>query len=95
MLTRGLPESWHKSRPGPVAASLRPWCIGKSVFQGSINARYAAFRGGFRQERLAFEREADLTCKGEVARGRRNPSLSVMARIANMLTELVPKLLGD
>lgn len=37
------------------------------------------------QERLAFAAEIDLTYVGGIERGRRNPSLLVMARIANAL----------
>jgi transcriptional regulator with XRE-family HTH domain len=37
------------------------------------------------QEQLAFEAEIDLTYVGGIERGRRNPSLMVMARIADAL----------
>lgn len=37
------------------------------------------------QEQLAFEAEIDLTYVGGIERGRRNPSLLVMARIADAL----------
>lgn len=37
------------------------------------------------QEQLAFEAQIDLTYLGGIERGRRNPSLLVMARIANAL----------
>ena len=46
------------------------------------------------QEELAFRSEIDLTYLGGIERGRRNPSLLVMGRIADALrvglTELVP-----
>jgi transcriptional regulator with XRE-family HTH domain len=37
------------------------------------------------QEQLAFEAEIDLTYMGGIERGKRNPSLLVMARIADAL----------
>jgi transcriptional regulator with XRE-family HTH domain len=37
---------------------------------------------GLTQEQLAFEAEIDLTYVGGIERGRRNPSLLVMARIS-------------
>ena len=37
------------------------------------------------QEKLALESEIDLTYLGSIERGRRNPSLLVMARIARAL----------
>jgi transcriptional regulator with XRE-family HTH domain len=47
------------------------------------------------QEQLAFESEIDLTYVGGIERGKRNPSLLVMARIADALRVQLPKLLGD
>lgn len=47
------------------------------------------------QEQLAFEAEIDLTYVGGIERGKRNPSLMVMARIANALKVPLPKLLSD
>lgn len=47
------------------------------------------------QEQLAFEAEIDLTYMGGIERGRRNPSLLVMARIAKALSVPLPKLLSD
>jgi transcriptional regulator with XRE-family HTH domain len=44
---------------------------------------------------LAFEAEIDLTYVGGIERGRRNPSLMVMARIAEALKVPLPKLLAD
>ncbi len=40
---------------------------------------------GLTQEQLAFEAELDLTYVGGIERGRRNPSLLVMARLASAL----------
>jgi transcriptional regulator with XRE-family HTH domain len=47
------------------------------------------------QEQLAFEAEIDLTYVGGIERGKRNPSLLVMARIAKALGVNLPKLLSD
>ena len=45
------------------------------------------------QEQLAFAARIDLTYLGGIERGRRNPSLLVMARIAEALRVPLPKLL--
>jgi transcriptional regulator with XRE-family HTH domain len=47
------------------------------------------------QEQLAFEAEIDLTYMGGIERGKRNPSLLVMARIADALGVQLPKLLSE
>jgi transcriptional regulator with XRE-family HTH domain len=47
------------------------------------------------QEQLAFEAEVDLTYIGGIERGKRNPSLLVMGRIADALGVQLLKLLGD
>ena len=47
------------------------------------------------QEQLAFEAEIDLTYVGGIERGKRNPSLLVMARIAKALGVQTTKLLSD
>jgi transcriptional regulator with XRE-family HTH domain len=47
------------------------------------------------QEQLAFDAEIDLTYLGGIERGKRNPSLLVMARIADALTAPLPKLLSE
>jgi transcriptional regulator with XRE-family HTH domain len=47
------------------------------------------------QERLAFEAEIDLTYVGGIERGRRNPSLLVLCRIAQALSVHPTKLLAD
>jgi transcriptional regulator with XRE-family HTH domain len=47
------------------------------------------------QEELAFEAEIDLTYMGGIERGRRNPSLLVMARIAEALSVPLGKLLSE
>ncbi|MGZ3346339.1 MAG: helix-turn-helix domain-containing protein, partial [Caulobacteraceae bacterium] len=40
---------------------------------------------GMTQEQLAFESRIDLTYMGGIERGRRNPSLLVMSRVAEAL----------
>lgn len=47
------------------------------------------------QEELAFAAEIDLTYVGGIERGKRNPSLLVMARIADALHVAPAKLLAD
>jgi transcriptional regulator with XRE-family HTH domain len=47
------------------------------------------------QEQLAFDAEIDLTYMGGIERGKRNPSLLVMARIADALRVPLAKLLTD
>lgn len=47
------------------------------------------------QEQLAFEAEIDLTYMGGIERGRRNPSLLVMGRIADALSVPLPRLLSE
>jgi transcriptional regulator with XRE-family HTH domain len=47
------------------------------------------------QETLAFEAEIDLTYVGGIERGKRNPSLLVMARIAEALSVPLSKLLAE
>lgn len=48
---------------------------------------------GLTQEELAFRSGIDLTYMGGIERGRRNPSLMVMARIAKALNVELPVLL--
>ena len=70
---------------------MREWrsIIGKNV-------RRLRVEKGMTQERLAFAAELDLTYIGGIERGRRNPSLLVMARIADALeVELVELLDGS
>jgi transcriptional regulator with XRE-family HTH domain len=47
------------------------------------------------QEQLAFEAEIDLTYVGGIERGKRNPSLLVIARIAKALGVHPAKLLTE
>jgi transcriptional regulator with XRE-family HTH domain len=47
------------------------------------------------QEKLAFAAEIDLTYMGGIERGKRNPSLVVMARLAEASSVPLHKLLND
>jgi transcriptional regulator with XRE-family HTH domain len=47
------------------------------------------------QEQLAFDAEIDLTYLGGIERGKRNPSLLVMVRIAEALSVNLTKLLSE
>ena len=49
------------------------------------NVRELRLSRGLTQEQLAFEARIDLTYAGGIERGRRNPSLLVLARIASVL----------
>jgi transcriptional regulator with XRE-family HTH domain len=49
------------------------------------NVRRLRQIAGLTQEQLAFEASIDLTYVGGIERGRRNPSLLVMVRIAEAL----------
>lgn len=50
------------------------------------NVRRIRLDRGLSQEKLAFDSKIDLTYLGGIERGRRNPSLHVMARIADALS---------
>lgn len=69
---------------------MRDW---RAIF--GKNVRRCRQQRKLTQEKLAFEAEIDLTYMGGIERGRRNPSLLVMARIAEALGVQLPKLLGD
>lgn len=58
------------------------------------NVRRLRERRGLTQEQLAFDAEIDLTYLGGIERGRRNPSLIVLVRIANAL-KINPAVLLD
>ena len=47
------------------------------------------------QEELAFESKIDLTYMGAIERGKRNPSLLVMGRIADALAVPLHRLLTE
>ncbi len=59
------------------------------------NVRRFRQQRGLTQEQLAFEAEIDLTYVGGIERGRRNPSLLVMAKIADALSVPLSKLVSD
>jgi transcriptional regulator with XRE-family HTH domain len=59
------------------------------------NVRRLRQQRGLTQEQLAFEAEIDLTYMGGIERGERNPSLLVMARIAEALSVPLTKLLRN
>jgi transcriptional regulator with XRE-family HTH domain len=61
----------------------------------ATNVRRLRKQRGMTQEELAFEAKIDLTYMGGIERGKRNPSLLVMARIADALAVPLPKLLGS
>ncbi|SDT21726.1 Helix-turn-helix [Bradyrhizobium canariense] len=69
---------------------MRDWPV---VF--GKNVRKFRQQRGLTQEQLAFEAEIDLTYVGGIERGKRNPSLVVMARIADALSVALTKLLQD
>ena len=49
------------------------------------NVRRARLKAGLTQEQVALEAKIDLTYMGGIERGRRNPSVAVLARIAEAL----------
>ena len=59
------------------------------------NVRALRLAKGITQEQLAFAAELDLTYIGGIERGRRNPSLLVMARIAEALGAMLADLITD
>ncbi len=59
------------------------------------NVRRLRLKKGMTQEELAFETEIDLTYMGGIERGKRNPSLLVMGRIAKALSVPLTKLLRE
>jgi len=48
---------------------------------------------GLTQEEVAFRAKIDLTYMGGIERGKRNPSLMVMVRVAKALSAELPDLL--
>ena len=50
-----------------------------------LNVRRIRKERGLTQERVALESEIDLTYLGGIERGRRNPSVAVVGRIAAVL----------
>lgn len=70
--------------------TMRDWRV---VFGN--NVRKVRQQRKLTQEQLAFEAKIDLTYVGGIERGRRNPSLLVMARIADSLGMPLQKLLSE
>ena len=58
------------------------------------NVRRLRQQKGLTQEQLAFEAKIDLTYVGGIERGKRNPSLLVMARIADALSVPLTRLIA-
>jgi transcriptional regulator with XRE-family HTH domain len=69
---------------------MRDW---RAIFGRNVR-KYRQLRK-LTQEKLAFEAEIDLTYMGGIERGKRNPSLLVMARIADALSVPLARLLSD
>jgi transcriptional regulator with XRE-family HTH domain len=59
------------------------------------NVRRLRLQKGMTQEELAFAAEIDLTYMGGIERGKRNPSLLVMGRIAEALSVPLWKLISE
>lgn len=59
------------------------------------NVRRRRRERGLTQEQLAFEAQIDLTYVGGIERGRRNPSLLVIARLAAALNASPASLVTD
>jgi len=59
------------------------------------NVRRLRLQRGLSQEKLAVDSNIDLTYLGGIERGRRNPSLMVMVRIATALSVPLPDLLAS
>lgn len=59
------------------------------------NVRALRIAKGITQEELAFEADLDLTYVGGIERGKRNPSLMVMARLAEALNVTPIALLSE
>lgn len=58
------------------------------------NVKRLRLAKGLTQERLAFSSDLDLTYIGGIERGRRHPSLLVMARIAEALEAPLAELIA-
>lgn len=59
------------------------------------NVRKLRLQKGMTQEELAFEAKIDLTYVGGIERGKRNPSLLVLGRIADALSTPLAKLIAE
>ncbi|MGY4368444.1 transcriptional regulator with XRE-family HTH domain [Bradyrhizobium sp. LB1.3] len=65
------------------------------VSVGKNSAYSSAQQHRMTQEQLAFEADLDLTYIGGIERGRRNPSLLAIARIAAALSVSFVKLVSE
>ena len=63
-----------------ATSAMQDWC--KIV---GTNVRALRIAKGLTQEQLAFEADLDLTYVGGIERGKRNPSLLVIARLSKAL----------
>lgn len=63
----------------------------RAIVGGNIRRRRLEL--GLTQEQVALEAEIDLTYMGGIERGRRNPSLLVLVRVAKVLKVLPADLL--
>jgi transcriptional regulator with XRE-family HTH domain len=59
------------------------------------NVRMHRLKAKMTQEQLAFAAELDLTYVGGIERGKRNPSLLVMVRIATALSVPLKQLIAE
>jgi transcriptional regulator with XRE-family HTH domain len=86
---RGFLEAPNQAKYGLYSLE-QDWCkiVGKNVRKIRQQRRMT-------QEELAFEAEIDLTYVGGIERGKRNPSLMVMARVAQALSVPLAKLLNE
>jgi transcriptional regulator with XRE-family HTH domain len=66
--------------PGGLFRSVSNW---RAIV--GINVRRARQAAGLTQEQLAHEAKIDLTYAGGIERGTRNPSVLVLARLADAL----------
>ena len=66
-------------------------------WRAMVGANVRRFRvaAGLTQEHVAFAAEIDLTYLGGIERGKRNPSLLVMARIADALAVPLCELVAE
>lgn len=70
--------------------AMQDWC--KIV---GANVRALRIAKGLTQEQLAFEAGLDLTYVGGIERGKRNPSLLVMARLSKGLRVKLTDIVTD
>ena len=69
--------------------AMQDW---RAIVGGNIRRRRLEL--GYTQEQVALEAEIDLTYMGGIERGRRNPSLLVLVRLATVLMVAPAELLA-